>query len=130
MPHRPADPSGCDGAELETGAAPEDLSRRDFLTAVGVAAAGFLAGCSPDVREAFFKKHFLELAPKEVEARMARLRADYSQKFGREVTISAVPAQPGVTFGYALDLSRCIGCRRCVYACVKENNQSRDPQIQ
>ena len=23
---------------------------------------------------------------------------------------------------------RCIGCRRCVYACVEENNQSRDPQ--
>ncbi len=37
---------------------------------------------------------------------------------------------PGVIFGYALDLSRCIGCRRCVHACVKENNQSRDPQIQ
>lgn len=23
-----------------------------------------------------------------------------------------------------------MGCRKCVYACVKENNQSRDPQIQ
>lgn len=33
-------------------------------------------------------------------------------------------------FGYALDLSRCIGCRKCAYACVKENNLSRDPQIQ
>ena len=38
-------------------------------------------------------------------------------------------AMPGVLFGYGLDLSRCIGCRRCVYACVEENNQSRDPQI-
>jgi Fe-S-cluster-containing dehydrogenase component len=33
-----------------------------------------------------------------------------------------------VLFGYGLDLSRCIGCRRCVYACVDENNQSKDPQ--
>jgi molybdopterin-containing oxidoreductase family iron-sulfur binding subunit len=39
------------------------------------------------------------------------------------------PAIPGVEFGYALDISRCIGCRRCVYACVDENNQSRDPQV-
>ena len=36
----------------------------------------------------------------------------------------------GVRFGYALDLSRCIGCRRCVYACTDENNQSREPEIQ
>ena len=35
----------------------------------------------------------------------------------------------GVEFSYALDLSRCVGCRRCVYACVHENNQSRDPQV-
>ena len=32
-------------------------------------------------------------------------------------------------FGYGLDLSRCIGCRRCEYACVDENNQSKDPQV-
>ena len=106
------------------------LSRRDFLTAVGVAAAGFLAGCTPEAREQFFRKHFLELSPKEVETRIATLRADYEKRFGKEVTISAQPALPGVVFGYALDLSRCVGCRRCVYACVKENNQSRDPQIQ
>ncbi|NIP17735.1 MAG: 4Fe-4S dicluster domain-containing protein, partial [Gammaproteobacteria bacterium] len=43
--------------------------------------------------------------------------------------VSTRAAQEGVLFGYGLDLSRCIGCRRCVYACVDENNQSRDPQI-
>ncbi len=37
---------------------------------------------------------------------------------------------PGVLFAYALDLSRCNGSRRCVDACVAENNQSRDPQVQ
>jgi len=126
MPQMPADEPQRDAEATE----PLTLSRRDFLTAVGVAAAGFLAGCTPEVREAYFAKHFLELSPKEVEARLARLRADCSRRFGQAVSISAQPAQPGVVFGYALDLSRCIGCRRCVYACVKENNQSRDPQIQ
>jgi Fe-S-cluster-containing dehydrogenase component len=27
--------------------------------------------------------------------------------------------------GYALNIRKCIGCRRCVKACVEENNQSR-----
>ena len=36
----------------------------------------------------------------------------------------------GTLFGYGLDIQRCIGCRRCVYGCVEENNLSRDPQIQ
>ena len=124
--------SGCDDAVacVEETPAAGGLNRRDFLTAVGVVAAGFLAGCTPEVREDFLKKHFLELTPAELELRMQRLHDDYSKRFGQEVSVSSLPAQPGVIFGYALDLSRCIGCRRCVYACVKENNQSRDPQIQ
>ena len=36
----------------------------------------------------------------------------------------------GVEFVYGLNISRCIGCRKCVHACVKENNQSRAPEIQ
>jgi len=36
----------------------------------------------------------------------------------------------GVQFVYALNLTRCIGCRKCVHACVNENNQSRTPEIQ
>ncbi len=27
--------------------------------------------------------------------------------------------------GYALNIRKCIGCRRCVHACIEENNQSR-----
>ena len=127
MPERPTDrmPGETDEALGE-----HALSRRDFLTSVGISLAGMLAGCSSETREAFFQKHFLELTPDEVERRLVRIRDDCDRQFGREVSISALPAQPGVVFGYALDLSRCIGCRRCVYACVKENNQSRDPQIQ
>jgi molybdopterin-containing oxidoreductase family iron-sulfur binding subunit len=121
-----ADPAAGEEPQENAGG----LNRRDFLTAVGFVAAGYLTGCTPQVREDFFQKHFLELTPEELDLRMQRLHDDYSKRFGQEVSVSALPAQPGVVFGYALDLSRCIGCRRCVYACVKENNQSRDPQIQ
>jgi molybdopterin-containing oxidoreductase family iron-sulfur binding subunit len=111
-------------------AAPEaGLDRRDFLTALGVAAAGYLVGCSQEAREAFFRQRFLELTPSELDLRLKRIREEHAAHYGKTVDVSAAPALPGVVFGYALDLSRCIGCRRCVYACVKENNQSRDPQI-
>jgi molybdopterin-containing oxidoreductase family iron-sulfur binding subunit len=32
---------------------------------------------------------------------------------------------PGVVFGYALNLSICIGCRKCAEACHVENNHDR-----
>jgi Fe-S-cluster-containing dehydrogenase component len=109
---------------------PRGLSRRELLqyTAAGAVSA-FLAGCSASEREAFFQKRFKELGPEEVERVLARLRKQYSEQFEKSVTVRADPPLEGVLYGYGLDLSRCIGCRRCVYACVAENNQSRDPQI-
>jgi molybdopterin-containing oxidoreductase family iron-sulfur binding subunit len=35
-------------------------------------------------------------------------------------------ATEGIEFAYALDIGRCVGCRRCAHACMKENNQSRE----
>ena len=68
--------------------------------------------------------------PKErLRRALADMEREYREKFGTAVTVSDTPAMKGVTFAYALDISRCIGCRRCVYACVAENNQSRDPQV-
>lgn len=110
-------------------------SRRDLLkglacTAATAATAVAVAGCgvSTDSIEAFLQQRFRELTPAEVAALLARLERQVKEKTGREVSISATPAAPDVSFGYALDISRCIGCRRCVYGCVEENNQSRDPQ--
>jgi Fe-S-cluster-containing dehydrogenase component len=130
MPDTPTDRSKDDPSVAQPDQAAGTLRRRDFLTAMGVAAVGVLTGCSQEVREAFFQKHFLELSPGDVKARIARIQRDCQRRFGRTVDVSAEPAAKDIVFGYALDLSRCIGCRRCVYACVKENNQSRNPQIQ
>jgi molybdopterin-containing oxidoreductase family iron-sulfur binding subunit len=108
------------------------ISRRQLLvggtTAMAAVAIG-VAGASSGFIEDLLQRSFRELSPEEVDEILIRLERDYSERFGKSVTVAATQAEPGVLFGYALDLSRCIGCRRCVYACVHENNQSRDPQI-
>ncbi len=99
------------------------LSRRRFLSWSAAAAAGFiLTSCGP--------KRLREYPRNRLRRNLRELERKYSSECGTEVTLSDSPAVPGVLFGYALDLSRCIGCRRCVYACVEENNLSREPQVQ
>lgn len=105
------------------------LSRRGFLGTAAAAAAA-LAGCGRRSREAFLQRHFHELSEAERQEVIARLEAEYRETYGREVKVGQEPALRGVVFAYALDLSRCIGCRRCVHACVKENNPSRRPALQ
>ena len=109
---------------------PVPVSRRRFLAAAGCAAvAAALSGCGSVSTEEFLQRNFHELSKEEIAAIIARLEKEYAARFGRKVRVGLEPPLPGVDFAYALDLSRCIGCRRCVYACVEENNQSRDPQI-
>ncbi|HXV36611.1 MAG TPA: 4Fe-4S dicluster domain-containing protein [Myxococcota bacterium] len=79
--------------------------------------------------EAFLQKNFRELSDAELKDVLARLERKYSEKYGKPVSVGAIGPMDGVLFGYGLDISRCIGCRRCVYACVEENNLSRDPEI-
>ena len=108
------------------------MSRRKMMKGVA-AVMGALALPEKDapasVWEAFFQKNFRELGKPELERVIARLEREYSGKYGKAVKVRATPPIEGVSYGYGLDLSRCIGCRRCVYGCVAENNQSRDPQI-
>jgi len=107
-------------------------SRRQFLKAAGAgvsALAGMPGAAKAFDLEEFLQAHFRELSPDELEGVLQRLERKYSQQYGKPVTVDAVGPIDGVLFGYGLDISRCIGCRRCVYGCVEENNQSRDPQI-
>ena len=111
--------------DAETDAA----SRREFLCAVAGCAAALAGGCSEVMHMPFYQKRFRELSDAEKKDIAATIGKEQSAYFGKEVTVGTGSAREGVQFGYALDISRCIGCRRCVYACVKENNQSRDPQL-
>ena len=99
------------------------VSRRQFASCAAAAAAGFLlTGCGP--------RRLHEMPPDRLKDAIREMERRYAQQFGAAVTVSDAKPLPGVEFAYALDLSRCVGCRRCVYACVDENNQSRDPQVQ
>ncbi len=108
------------------------LSRRKALKglALGLGALALPGkGASASVWESFLQKNFRELSPEEVRAMLARLEREDSARYNKAVKVKATLPVEGVLYGYGLDLSRCIGCRRCVYGCVAENNQSRDPQI-
>ncbi len=108
----------------------ECKSRRGFLKLMGqVAGITSLVACDAETRERFFQRSFRELSKDDLARFIARLERDYKAEYGVDIRVGAEPPIEGVQFAYALDLSRCVGCRRCVYACVAENNQSRDPQI-
>ena len=107
------------------------MDRRNFIKgAISSLAALSLAGCNEEQIEEYLQKHFREMSKEEIEEARARLLKRYKEKYDVDFKMGVEPALPEVLFSYGLDLSRCIGCRRCVYACVQENNQSRKPQIQ
>lgn len=108
------------------------VSRRVFLKggAMGLASIAVPFGAADASSwEAFFQKHFREMSADEKRDVVMRMEREYEEQYGVKFNIKTNKPMPGVKYGYGLDVSRCIGCRRCVYACVKENNQSRSPQI-
>ncbi len=120
---------------------PRPVSRRDFLRRAGQGTAAlavttllprdFLAKPKIFNREQLTWKHFVEMTDEEKAERVAYLEKLYRKRFNDDrITISTTPAKEGVLWGYALNIGKCIGCRRCVKACVGENNQSRDPEIE
>ena len=117
-------------------------NRRSFLrkgltaaTGVGALAAALsplrhLADGDFAPLKSLLQSHYREMDPAELEEALERIRGEVEQRFGVRPELRDIKAQDGVEFVYALNLSRCIGCRKCVHACVKENNQSRSPEIQ
>ncbi|NOZ02511.1 MAG: 4Fe-4S dicluster domain-containing protein [Deltaproteobacteria bacterium] len=106
--------------ETEKGISMNRITRRKFL--VGTAAGMLMTSCGP--------KRLYELARPDLREALDRMEKEYAVKYGKAVKVGSEGPIKGVKFAYALDLSRCIGCRTCVHACVHENNQSRDPEIQ
>ena len=128
--------------EQQDGAANHDckVTRRGFVlggVAVAAGAAATAAALSPlrnlkdpTSIDELLQGYFREMTPADKEAVLERIREQVEQKYGERPNLSDPPPMDGVEFMYALSIGRCIGCRRCVHACVKENNQSRNPEIQ
>ncbi|MDZ4694297.1 MAG: 4Fe-4S dicluster domain-containing protein [Deltaproteobacteria bacterium] len=73
----------------------------------------------------FLQKHYSEMTPDEMNTVMRRLESNTKRDYGRDVNIRDIRPSEGVEFGYALNLSVCIGCRKCAEACHNENNHDR-----
>ena len=112
-----------------------NVTRRTALKVLGatLGAAAFAKAIAPLFdwttenvsADEFLQKHYRELSPTELQAVLHRLEEQTQQEYGATVTIGDHRPEPGVKFGYALNLSICIGCRKCAEACHKENNHDR-----
>ncbi len=100
-------PPGCACGPLTgEGALTRGVTRRQFIAGVGATTVGAFAGTT-------------------AIAALGRASVEEVPASGRRVRY-APPPIPGVKFAMAIDLKKCIGCRKCAYACRIENNLGRD----
>ena len=109
-------------------------SRRVHLKVLGGAlgAGAFARAVAPMTQWAddlsmdqFLQRHYRELSPEDMKEVLARHEQAVKDEYGVDVHIEDVRPQEGVAFAYALNLSICIGCRKCAEACHEENNHDR-----
>ncbi len=110
------------------------FGRRNVLKAAGatLGVAAFAKAMAPITEwkestsvDEFLQTHYRELNKEQLADVITRLEEETLADYGAEVNITDVRPQKGVKFGYALNLSICVGCRRCAKACHEENNHDR-----
>jgi molybdopterin-containing oxidoreductase family iron-sulfur binding subunit len=114
-----------------------------MLLGGAVAGAQALGACAPlsaetdEEREVkllawreYIKGNYRFMTEGERAETIARLERLAELQRGVEVTIQSTGAQPGVLFGYAFNISKCKGFRRCIEACINENNLDRKADTQ
>lgn len=115
----------------------EPMNRRTFLKGAAasmVGVAGLMAALKPLLEletgaltlDELLQKHYRELKPDELDRILNALASKAAKEYGVRPNLRAPQPIDGVEFGYALNLTRCVGCRKCAHACLKENNQSRE----
>ncbi len=112
------------------------MTRRTFLKGAAasmVGVAGLMAALKPLLElesgaitlDELLQKHYRQLTPEDLRRIMDNLAAKAEKEHGVRPSLRDLKPLDGVEFGYALNLTRCIGCRKCAHACLAENNQSR-----
>lgn len=81
-------------------------TRRQMLKILGAGAGSLLLASSPRI---------LQVA----------LGSEQEIQSGKSIWY-APPPNPKTRYAMVIDVKACIGCRKCVYACLKENNIGRD----
>ena len=129
-------PSEVDAvAEAQRAGEQQNMTRRNLFKLGGAVAVlgATAASLKPlekwfeenDDAAAMFQKHYKELTDAERKEVLQRLTDEQKNKYGKDVTLEDLRPQRGVKFAYALNLSTCIGCRKCAEACTVENNHDR-----
>jgi len=112
----------------------DNPNRRTMLKMGGVTlgAAAFARAVAPITEwtsnlsvDQFLQSHYRELSKEDMKAVLKRIEAETLEDYGATVSVEDVRPIKGVQFAYALNLSVCIGCRRCAKACHEENNHDR-----
>jgi molybdopterin-containing oxidoreductase family iron-sulfur binding subunit len=117
------------GAGALMGAVAALLGGRSALAQATTAAGGAAEPLS-DLLGRLFQKHYQRMSPDEVKQAVARIERRAKRQLGEDITVGTEPAMEDVVFGYALNISKCKGVRKCVEACVAENNTGRDSSMQ
>ncbi len=77
-----------------------------------------------------FKGNYKLMTDKEKQGTINRLMRSYELSTGKSISMTAENAEEDVLFGYAFNISKCQGYMDCVSACVEENNQDRNSEME
>ena len=77
-----------------------------------------------------FKGNYKLMSEDEKKATVDRLVRSHQLNTKDTLDMSSKTAEEGVLFGYAFNISKCQGYMDCVSACVTENNQDRNSQME
>ena len=123
----PAHPSNATPGKRPASAG---MDRRSFLRNSAVLASGMaaLAASLAPLRELknftsveqFVQKYYKELTPDEMKQVLKRIEDEVEKEYAIRPHVRDLRPMDGVEYVYCLNLTRCIGCRKCVHACVAE----------